>query len=631
MGGAKRNPSPQAEAQRWLLLADDNGLAEPLADALKAAGQQVLLAHAAERYGLENGEFRVDPLSRESVEQLLDAVAATGGCDQVVQLMGLDSEEAGATGLLPLQDKRCAPVLTLVRALEAVAWSHPPHLSLITCGAALCDDPGAEVRNLEVVASQAPLWGLGRVLMNEHPELNARLIDLAAADIGELMPALAQTLLTADEDELLLTPQALYGLRLEPLPLTTATLNDADEVKLDFAEPGPLKHLKWFAMPRQAPAAGEVAVRPLASGLNFRDVMYAMGLLSDEAVENGFSGPTLGMEFAGEVVEVGEGVSELRSGDRVMGFASACFSTRVVTPASALAKLPDGWSCAEAATVPTVFVTAWYALEYLARLQPGERVLIHGAAGGVGIAAIQIARYLGAEVFATAGSDEKRDFLRLMGADHILDSRSLAYADQIMQITGGEGIDVVLNSLAGEAINKNLAILRPFGRFCELGKRDFYENSKIGLRPFRNNITYYGIDADQLMVERADLSARLFREVMDRFSEGALRPLPYRLFPASRASDAFRYMQQAKQIGKIVIGFDERPKASPQPVHDLPALSLAADGCYLVTGGLSGFGLRSACWLAEQGRVIWCWRAAAGPGPTKRKPPLLGSRPKEWR
>ncbi|GGO79494.1 polyketide synthase [Marinobacterium nitratireducens] len=599
---SEAEPAAEPQAQRWLLLADENGLAEALAEALRGTGQQVILARAGERYAIEAGEFRFDPLSVDSTEQLLDAVAATGGCDQVVQLMGLQAEEAPPERLLALQQRRCGTVLSLLQALERVSWSQPPHLALITAGAALCDDIDGEVRALEVKAGQAPLWGLGRVLMNEHPELGARLVDLDGDDLAALMPALAQTLVSENrEDELLLSADALYCLRIEPLPGNASDQDVIEEVKLDFAEPGPLKHLKWFPMARQAPAPGEVAVRPLASGLNFRDVMYAMGLLSDEAVENGFSGPTLGMEFAGEVVEVGEGVSEFRAGDQVMGFASACFSTRVVTPAGALAKLPEGWSCAEAATVPTVFVTAWYALDHLARLQPGERVLIHGGAGGVGIAAIQIARYLGAEVFATAGSDEKRDFLRLMGVDHILDSRSLAYADRIMELTGGEGIDVVLNSLAGEAITKNLAIMRPFGRFLELGKRDFYENSKIGLRPFRNNISYFGIDADQLLIERADLSVRIFREVMERFAEGALRPLPHRVFPAARAGDAFRYMQQSKQIGKIVIGFDERPQLSEQPQRQLPALGLDADGCYLVTGGLSGFGLRSACWLAEQG------------------------------
>src|SRR5690606_6500936 len=156
------------------------------------------------------------------------------------------------------------------------------------------------------------------------------------------------------------------------------------------------------------------------------------------------------------------------------------------------------------------------------QLEEGEKVLIHGAAGGVGIAAIQFAQSRGADIYATAGSDEKRDFLRLLGVQHIYDSRSLAYADEILADTDGPGVDIVLNSLAGEAINRNLRVLKPFGRFLELGKRDFYENTRIGLRPFRNNISYFGIDADQLMRERPALTRRLFGEMMALFEQGVL-------------------------------------------------------------------------------------------------------------
>jgi NADPH:quinone reductase-like Zn-dependent oxidoreductase/acyl carrier protein len=240
-------------------------------------------------------------------------------------------------------------------------------------------------------------------------------------------------------------------------------------------------------------------------------------------------------------------------------------------------------------------------------------VLIHGAAGGVGIAAIQIAKWRGATIHATAGSDEKRDFLRLLGVSHIYDSRSLAFADDILAATDGLGVDVVLNSLAGEAINRNLRILKPFGRFIELGKRDFYENTKIGLRPFRNNISYFGVDADQLMSERPALTRRLFSEMMRLFDEGVLHPLPYHAFEAEDIVDAFRYMQQARQIGKIVITYHHQitPTHSIQaltadsPISSggaLPAqLELRGNRTYLVTGGLTGFGLKAAKWLAAKG------------------------------
>lgn len=377
-------------------------------------------------------------------------------------------------------------------------------------------------------------------------------------------------------------------------------MNPEQAVTLGFTEPGPLKNLTWFAGEAMPIGEDEVAIRPVAAGLNFRDVMYAMGLLPDEALENGFSGPTLGMEMSGEIVAVGEQVTDLEVGDRVMGFAPSCFSSRVVTPASAVSRIPEDWSFADAATVPTTFFTAYYALVHLARLQPGERVLIHGGAGGVGLAAIQIARMLEAEVFVTAGTDEKREFVSLIGADRVFDSRSLAFADQIMSITDGRGVDVVLNSLAGEAINRNLSILRPFGRFLELGKRDFYADTPIGLRPFRNNISYFGIDADQLMVEQPALTEKLFGEMMALFEQGELQPIPYRLFDAANIAEAFRYMQQSRQIGKVVVDFTELPQAQSKPAV-YPPLQLAADATYLVTGATSGLGLETAKWLVTRG------------------------------
>ncbi|TXH68194.1 MAG: SDR family NAD(P)-dependent oxidoreductase, partial [Thiothrix sp.] len=223
------------------------------------------------------------------------------------------------------------------------------------------------------------------------------------------------------------------------------------------------------------------------------------------------------------------------------------------------------------------------------------------ASGGVGLAAIQYARYKGAEVFATAGTDEKRDFVRLMGADHVLDSRSLKFAEDVMRLSQGQGVDVVLNSISGEAINRNLSILRPFGRFLELGKRDFYENSKIGLRPFRNNISYFGIDADQLLIERPQLAGRLFQEMMGLFQAGVLRPLPHRVFPAQRIQEAFRYMQQSRQIGKVIVSFEGEQLQPSFPAKTDTSLQLATDSSYLITGGLSGFGLKTAAWLAGKG------------------------------
>src|SRR5260221_5110729 len=206
-----------------------------------------------------------------------------------------------------------------------------------------------------------------------------------------------------------------------------------------------------------------------------------------------------------------------------------------------------------ATTVPVAFLTAYYALVHLAQLRRGETVLVHGGAGAVGLAAMQVARHIGARVIATAGSDDKRALLRNFGADLVCNSRTLTFVDEVAAFTQGVGVHVVLNSLAGEAMVRSMDCLARFGRFVELGKRDFYSNTHIGLRPFRKNLTYFGVDVDQLIRDHKELTQRMFGEILGLFAEGALVPLPYRMFSGSHVAEAFRLMQRSGHIGKIVV------------------------------------------------------------------------------
>jgi len=335
-----------------------------------------------------------------------------------------------------------------------------------------------------------------------------------------------------------------------------------------------------------------------AAGLNFRDMMWAMGLLPEEALIDGFAGPTFGLECAGVVRSLGSGVEGLAVGDRVMGFAPASLGTRVVTISDAVAPIPAETSFAAAATIPVTFVTATYALGHLAKLEPGEHVLIHAAAGGVGLAAIQYAKHRNAVVIATAGSEMKRAFLRLAGADYVLDSRDLAFSDAVREITGGQGVDIVLNSLSGEAMERSLEVLRPFGRFLELGKRDLYLNRRVHLRPLRQNISYFAIDIDQLPIRRPELARELLSEVSSALSAGAIRPLAHRVFSFAELDDAFRLMQSSGHIGKLVLV----PRGNTGVrLREPPAVVLRRDGTYLITGGIEGFGYETARWLVARG------------------------------
>ena len=596
-----------ATSRRHLVVADSASetVAAGLIEALQQLGAPALLSVSQGA----PAEILADTLNEPTLANHNDLTL------NVIDLRGLGASSTAE------QTVRCERAVQWTLALEQPSLA--ASLWLITNGlSSLWQAMSVEshTRDDFDAPGDAVLWGFGRSLANEAVGHSVYLLDIPAAISEQAIDTWAKLLSQPDsENEALIDSQGnRFATRLRTLPApqpetTAASEQPRQAMTLGFAMPGQLRQLAWRPRPLPDASADEVEIRVKATGLNFRDVMYTLGLLSDEAIENGFAGPTLGLEFSGVIEAVGSNVTHVTPGQAVVGFGPASFSDRVIASQHAVAPLPEGISFAAAATIPTTFFTVYYALKHLARVEPGEKVLIHGAAGGVGIAAIQIAQWLGAEIYATVGSDEKRDFLRLMGIERLYDSRSLTFAEEILEDTQGEGVDVVLNSLAGEAINQNLRALRPFGRFLELGKRDFYENTHIGLRPFRNNLSYFGIDSDQLMKVQPALTQRLFSEMMALFNDGTLNPLPFTSFSYSQVIDAFRYMQQARQIGKVVVTY-EQPIAPPK--HDLlgtATMALPEQASYLVTGGLGGFGLKTAQWLVAKGARQLILLSRSGP------------------
>ena len=592
----------QPVVARWLILADRGGVGDRLAMSLRARGDSAVVVAAGESRQDSADPQSVRPDDPEDMVRLLEGIEWP--LRGIVHLWSLDApalETGGGSALETAQRLGSLSALHVVQALEKTNRPDPPRLWLVTRGAQNVG-PDAEL----VAPGQAPLWGLGRVIASEQGHLRCTLVDLdPAATPTPIEEPLVRELSADDaEQEIGLRGEARYVARLVRPTRRAATAapgrlsrnGKQPSFELDIARPGILDSLVLRQADRKKPGPGEVEIQAYAAGLNFRDVMKALGMYPTEGGE----GLWLGDECAGRVVRVGKDVGSCRPGDEVVALAPGTLRSFVTVPADYVLHKPAHLSFEEAATLPIVFLTSLYALKHVARLAPGERVLIHSAAGGVGLAAVQIAQQAGAEIFATAGSPEKREFLKSLGLRHVMDSRTQSFVDEVRERTGGNGVSVVLNSLAGEFLRSSLSLLEPTGRFLELGKIDIYQDSKLGLARFKKGLSFCAVDLGWLLQHRPALARALFVEVMDLFQAGKLRPLPVRTFPISDAAGAFRHMAQAKHIGKIALSMREKA-----PVQLVPAARWAPltrrQATYLVTGGLTGFGLSVAKWLVAEG------------------------------
>ncbi|MEV6319324.1 SDR family NAD(P)-dependent oxidoreductase [Streptomyces sp. NPDC051776] len=453
--------------------------------------------------------------------------------------------------------------LTLVRHLLAERSLDATRLVLVTREALMPDGPaGHGVRH----PAEAAAWGLVRSAQSEHPG-RFLLVDTdgAAASLAAL-----PSLLGRIDPQLALRDGSVHLPRIDRTdPDATLRAPHAPARRawrLDMVRKGTLDGLELVSAPEaeRALGDGEIRIAVRAAGVNFRDVLNALGMYPGPA-------PDFGLEGAGVITEVGPGVTGFAVGERVMGMFPAAYGPLAVADARTVARIPDGWTFAEAATVPIVFLTAYYALVDLGGLTAEQSVLIHAAAGGVGMAATQLARHLGAEVYATAGPG-KWDALRAAGLDerHIASSRDLAFEDAFRAATGGRGVDLVLDSLAGEFVDSSLRLLHHGGHFLEMGKTDVRDPDGVAAR--HPGVRYRAFD---LIEAGPDRIGEMLTALVDLFEAGVLAPLPVTPWDVRRAPEAFRYMSQARHIGKVVL-------TVPAP--------LDPDGTILITGGTGGLG-----------------------------------------
>ena len=503
---------------------------------------------------------------------------------------------------LALAQSRTMLIADIVKTLSQIGARNSPRLWIVTRGAQQLDAGD------EVTLAQTTLRGIARVLTFEHPELETTIVDVDADGDRSATALINELLASSDHDEVALRDGQRYVNRLVRVPpsvdgvlaieprRTVVDLGGSGAVRLQSDQPGRLDALTVHAVKRIPPQDDQVEVRVVAAGLNFADVLKAMGVwptLDGDA-------PVIGGECVGYVTARGCNVDSLEIGQRVIAFGPGSFGSHVTTLADLVVPVPDAVSDGEAATVGLAYLTAWHALCEVGRLAPGERILIHSATGGVGLAAVSIAKMIGARIYTTAGSAAKRELLSGLGVEYVGDSRSVEFAEEILDATDGHGVDVILNSLSGEAIRRGVQILAPGGRFVELGKSDVFADAQLGLASLAKSASFAVVDLDLNLRLQPQRYRRLLQDILGRLLDGELQMLPVTEFSLDNAIDAFRLMASATHIGKIVISIPADgsiPAVAPPPPQPL----VRRDGGYIVVGGMGGLGFVVAQWLAQQG------------------------------
>ncbi|MGH3642755.1 MAG: SDR family NAD(P)-dependent oxidoreductase, partial [Mycobacterium sp.] len=596
----RRQDAPEADtaaAGEWLVIATDEAdmLSTELAEAMKLADAQIatmVWPQGADQVALAE-QMRTQLTARPFSGVVVVTPPSAGSADAETTRKGADLVRH---------------LVRIVRELPDVP-GEPPRLLLVTRGAQTVVEN--DVANLE----QGGLRGLMRVIGMEHPGLAATTVDID--DGTDTKQVAAQLLSGSDEDETAWRRGEWYTARLNLTPLqpderrSTVVDPAKDGMRLQVRAPGDLQSAELAAYDRVPPGPGEIEVSVAACNLNFADVLIAFGRYPS------FEGrlPQLGADFAGVVTAVGDGVTDHRIGDRVAGISiSGAWCTFVTCDAGLAVKIPEGVTEGQAAAVPSAHATAWYGLHDLARIEEGDKVLIHSATGGVGQAAVAIAKAAGAEIFATAGTPEKRETLRSIGIEYVYDSRSTEFAELIRKDTDGYGVDVVLNSLPGAAQRAGLEILAPSGRFVEIGKRDIYGDTKMGLFPFRRNLSFYAVDLALLTITKPARLRRLLNTIYQQIADGIL-PVPETThYPLAEGATAIRVMGAAEHTGKLVL---DVPHTGSYDVVLPPEQNhpFRGDGSYVITGGLGGLGLFLAEKMASSGcgRIILNGRS--GPKP----------------
>ena len=567
----------------WLLAADCSGMADRLAMDLAARNQTVLLAveegpEDSMADGSRAGVFRVraDMAKRESWQSVAAGLPGEIPLKGLVHLLALDGcgGDSTADEITESVGRVGASALAMVQGVTDANTAPDLGVWFVTRGAQFLEfERGGE-------PAGSALWGFGKAVAREAAHLRPRMIDLDPG-VGAAEPDLVNELMYPDDEDHI----ALRAGRRQVARLVRAgsgterlVLPDDSEWVLAPDPDGVFDRPSIQRLPARTLEPREVRVAVTAAGINFWDVFRSLGF-----IEEGL----LGREMCGHILDIGSEVASVAVGDKVVGLGFGAFGLQMITHEELVAPAPAGVSATELATIPSAFVSAALSFES-SGLEAGERVLIHAGAGGVGLAAIQLVQAAGAEVYATS-SAPKQGYLRSLGVKHVFDSRTTAFAGEIMAETDGAGVDIVLNSLTGEGfIDASLSCLKHGGRFVEMARRDIYSHDEMAAA--RPDVTYDILELDVLKKTDPERVGRVLRTVMARIAARELKPIIHSRWPMAEAGAALSYMRSARHLGKIIL--------TTPPIENN---RLRADRTYLVTGGLGGIGCALAGWLADRG------------------------------
>lgn len=569
--------APKPVARTWLVAGDENGLAEQLSRVLEQRGMDCFrLVAGAQFKPLTLNRFQINVQQADDYRQAIAAIESRQAIDVVVNCWPLSLSATESQASDQLMDRTrflSVGALSLIQALSA--GERPASL--------LCHvtrhSQSIDQQDQSTCPEAATIWGINKVSLLEHPELVSTVADL------DDQPASA-ALLIRDLLQGELESQQAYrnGQRYVPRLAAIDQQNGTESKcawRVTQANAGTIETLQLVEVAKTEPGPQQVEIKVQHAGLNFIDVMDVLGLLP-------FAREGLGMECVGVISRCGTDVGELRVGQRVIALAEGALTDELIADAFCVAALPDSLPSLAAATLPVAFVTARHALLEVAKLQSGQRVLIHAAAGATGMAAVQVALAAGAEVYATA-SVAKWPQVRQLGVELVMNSRDLSFVDQVKQATGGEGIDVVFNSLTGDFIPAGLSLLKAGGCFLEIGKRELLTVEQLAA--WAPAVNYQPVDVRALCQSQPQKIQQCLQTVVAHIETQTYRPLPYTRFDWAQMPQAVRHMQQAKHVGKIVL-------TNRANVDDFVC---DANASYLITGGLKGVGLYSAQWLVEKG------------------------------